>query len=1028
MTYQQLGSPVASDWVIYETPPDATDPSRDPSRSQGFDPAHLHHQETVFTLSNGYLGTRGSFEEGYPGASPATFINGVYDDAPIVSPELVNCPDWLPCVVLVNNSRFRLDQGEVLHYQRHLNLYTGVVHRVVRWRSPQGHTLDLEFERFVSLADRQVVALRCRITPLDFTAPVEVHTSLNGYADNQGLLHWTWLDQGSQSPNNTHSVHLHCRTRHSKIELGMAARVEVFGAADARTIAQGFQSYPTLITHFLGQPGQTVTLDKVATVCTSRETVAPAAAAIAHLANLSGYKTLLTAHTAAWADLWQMNDVVIEGDPTAQLAVRYNLFQLLAATPQGDLGNPLPMAGTDPATHPVTSGGAPALSIPAKTLSGFAYRGHIFWDTEIFILPVLTLTQPLLARNLLNYRYQGLAGARRKAKVLGYEGAMYAWESADTGDETTPTWIPCFDGSLVRIWCGELEVHISTDVAYAMWHYWQATSDHDWMAAYGAEVILDTAVFWASRVVWNDAGDRYEIRNVIGPDEYHEKIDNNVFTNRMVQWHLKMALDLWAWLRHSYPDRATALQQQLELSPQRLQTWHRIVQKLWILQDPDTGLMEQFQGFWELTDVDLATYEPRDRSMQVILGIEGANQRQVLKQADVLMLMYLLRGALFTHPSDSYDLRTLQANWDYYEPRTDHTYGSSLGPPVHAILACDLGKPDVAYEHFMRAALVDLADVRGNAAEGIHAASTGGIWQSVILGFGGVHFTPSGPIAYPRLPQGWKRLKFQLMWQGQRYAFDLRPDACGVPLPTCTIPPIHSQPIQGVIFDLDGVLTDTSEFHCQAWQRLADEWGLTFDRQMNENLRGVSRRDSLLYMLQGKPVAEEQLQEMMHRKNAYYLDLIQTITPDDVLPGVRELLQELRAVGVKIALGSASQNAQLVIRRLGIADWMDAVADGHSVSQPKPAPDVFLYAAEHLGLKPQHCLVVEDATAGIEAALRAGMWTVGLGPQERVGAAHVVLPSLARASWTMLQERLLAKRRSPLADLSVQQLRELARV
>ncbi len=971
-----------------------------------FDPTHLHRQETLFTLGNGYLGTRGAFEEGYPGAWPATFVHGVYDDVPIVYTELVNCPDWLPLVVIVEGERFRLDRGQVLRYQRRLDLRRGVLSRDVRWRSPAGHTVDFHFERFASLADPHALAVRCRVTPLDFEGHVQVQAGINGYSDNQGMMHWEWLDQGfgvgnsvdahgteahgtmeltqaskSAQPNGQadEAIWLHVRTRHSAIELGAAARLTVSGAGDVSVRAVGCQGYPALATDFKVRQGQTVTLEKAVTLFTSREVEAPPQAAQERLSHLPDYTTLLAAHEAAWTEVWQASDVVIEGDPLAQLAVRHNLFQILAAAPRHD----------------------DRVSIPAKTLSGFGYRGHVFWDTDIFIVPFLTHTQPALARNLLCYRYHTLPGARRKAQAAGYSGAMFAWESADTGDEVTPRWVPdAQGGDLIRIWCGDIELHISADVAYAVWRYWQATGDDDWMHRYGAEIILDTARFWDSRVEWNAKRGRYEINDVIGPDEYHEHVNNNAFTNRMVQWHLETALETLAWLRREYPDRATELESQLDLTPDRLHRWADIIGCILIPHDPESGLIEQFEGFFELEDVNLADYEPRTRSMQAILGNEAINRRQVIKQPDVLMLLYLLR--------DDYDHQTLRVNWDYYAPRTDHTHGSSLGPAIHAILACELDRPQEAYEHFMRAALVDLEDVRGNTADGIHAASAGGLWQAVVFGFGGVRLTDAGPVATPRLPSGWTRLKFRLQHRGRWYDFDLTRNTQHATRHTqhVTRHTSHAPEIRGVIFDLDGVLTDTSEFHYLGWKRLADEEGIPFDREANEALRGLSRRDSLRRLLGDRPATEAQMQEMMARKNRYYQELIQNVTPANLLPGALALLDELRAAGVKVAIGSASKNARTVVQRLGIADRVDVIADGHSVERHKPAPDLFLHAAALLGLSPTECVVVEDAASGVEAALAAGMWAVGLGPVERVGAAHVVLPSLEGVRWADLLARL----------------------
>lgn len=953
-----------TNWIVLET------------TEAEFHPTQIHQKETVFTIGNGYLGTRGSFEEGYPNAWPATLIHGVYDDVPIVHTELANCPDWLPLIIFINGDRFRLDEGQVLGYQRWLDMSRGVLVRKVRWQSVNNQTLEIQFERFASLADQHVLAIRCQITPLDFSGLVEVHASLNGYPDTQGVMHWEWVNQTVKGDRAS----LHVRSRHSKIDLGMATRLAVSENAAAQIQPMNCQGYPTLLATYQAQAGETVTLEKVVTVFTSREAIAPAQLAIAKLAELPDYPTLLAAQVAAWAKVWDTCDIEIEGDHTAQLAVRYNLFQMLIAAPQND----------------------DRVSIPAKTLSGFGYRGHVFWDTEIFIVPFLTFTQPQIARNLLTYRYHTLPGARRKAQEAGYEGAMFAWESADTGHEVTPRWVPGPHGpELIRIWCGDIELHITSDIAYAVWHYWQTTGDVEWMLRYGAELILDTASFWGSRAEWNAERGCYDVRDVIGPDENHDHVDNNAFTNRMVQWHLATAIDLMVWLRREHPEQAIALEQQLDLTSDRLEKWADIVKYIVVLHDLETGLIEQCEGFFNLIDINWADYQDRTRSMQAILGIEATSERQILKQADVLMLLYLLRDSAFAqHTLPGYDRQTLQVNWDYYNPRTDHTFGSSLGPPVHAILACDLGKTAEAYEHFMRAALVDLDDTRKNAVEGIHAASAGGIWQAVVFGFGGARLTADGPVATPRLPAGWTRLKFKMLWQGQEFAFDLRPH-------TTTVSS-RDRSIQGVIFDLDGVLTDTAEFHYLGWKQLADEEGIPFDWQANEALRGLSRRDSLLKLLGDRTVTEAQLQEMMDRKNRYYLDLIAGITPDHLLPGVLPLLDSLKAAGIKVAIGSASKNAQEVIQRLGIADRVDSISDGYSVANSKPAPDLFLHAAAQIGIDPEHCVVVEDAGSGVEAALAAGMRAVGLGPADRVGAAHVILPNLATTTWETLRSQILA--------------------
>jgi kojibiose phosphorylase len=264
----------------------------------------------------------------------------------------------------------------------------------------------------------------------------------------------------------------------------------------------------------------------------------------------------------------------------------------------------------------------------------------------------------------------------------------------------------------------------------------------------------------------------------------------------------------------------------------------------------------------------------------------------------------------------------------------------------------------------------------------------------VIFGVAGIQFTKNGPVAKPNLPPTWKRLQFKLYWRGNWHDFDLKPKVKSM-----------KSEIKGFIFDLDGVLTDTAEFHYRAWQKLADEEGIPFNREANEALRGISRRDSLIKIIGELNYSESQIQEMMERKNRYYVEFIQQITPKDLLPGASDLIDELRRHGIKIAIGSGSKNARSVIEKLGIVDKLDAIADGNSVNRSKPAPDLFLYAASQLGLEPADCVVVEDAASGVEAALAGGMRTIGIGSDQRVGAAQIILPSLEGATFKNIQHK-----------------------
>ncbi len=722
-------------------------------REESFNPERQRQMETVFTIGNGYLGTRGTFEERYPGDQRATLIHGLYDDAPIVHTELVNCPDWLAFDLLVDGERFSMDRGEVLSYERSLDLRDGVLTREVRWRSPKGHIVVVNIERWASLADEHLCAISYTVTAVNFAGEVELQAGIDGAVFNPGVLHpagvglahWTLLDYGNPE---LQIIYIHMGTDRSGLELCQAASLRVRGGGDVKYAFCECPLRPAVAARFRLRPGESATAIKLVSVFTSREAADPVKAALEGLKRASslGYEALLAMHRAAWADLWGDADILIEGDDEAQLAVRFNLFHLLIAAPRHD----------------------GRVSIPAKGLTGFGYRGHVFWDSDIFALPFFTFTQPKLARNLLMYRYHTLPGARGNARRRGYEGAMYAWESALSGEEVTPRWVPGPNGELVRVWCGDIELHITADVAYAVWQYWKVTGDDAFMRDQGAEIILDTAVFWGSRVEYDPEKDRYEIRDVMGPDEYHIHVDNSAYTNCMVRHNLKIALEVLEWLQRAYPDKAAELKERLKLDEGRLAHWAKVIKQMYVPYDPESGIIEQFDGFFELEDLTFRELELRREAgiARPSAGIEHLERTQIIKQPDVLMLLHLL--------GDLYDARTKRVNWDYYEPRTDRSRGSSLGPAIHAIIGCEVGELEKAYEYFMQAAQVDLHDRYGNTEAGIHIASAGGVWQAIVFGFAGLKLTPEGPLARPRLPDHWRRLRFVIYYRGERVEIDLQ--------------------------------------------------------------------------------------------------------------------------------------------------------------------------------------------------------------------------------------------------------------
>jgi len=711
-----------------------------------FDLNTQRHWETVFTIGNGLIGCRGVFEEGAEGEERAAFMHGIFDDVPIVFTELVNLPDGLELELFLAGERFSMDTGEIVSFKRTLNLRYGLLQRSVLWRSPQGRTTRLQFERFASLADPHLLLIRFSVEPLDYEGTIEIRAGINGETDNLNYKHWYW--QGQLTTPET--ARLTSRTRATSIPLAMGMRLFVDATENVQRQAWDTRNHPVLVAQALAAPGSPVKGEKVVLAYSGRDTPDPTQTVEHRLREIQTplWERAWEMHCRAWEYEWAVCDVEIEGDEEAQRAVRFNIFQLLIAAPRHD----------------------ERVSIGAKTLSGYGYRGHVFWDTEIFMLPLFTYTRPDIARNLLSYRWHTLEGARRKAQRNGYRGAQYPWESAATGDEVTPTWVPHFSDPtrLVRIWTGDIEIHISADIAYAIMQYWRATGDDNFMRERGAEIILETARFWASRAEWNPQKERYEYNDVIGPDEYHDHVDNNAYTNYLARWHLQTAFQVLAWLQHHAPEVHRHLTSRLDLTARELDHWQHVIDHLYCHFDPQSGLIEQFEGYFERKDVLMKDLEPRHVSVQVLFGIEGANETQAIKQPDVLMLLYLL--------PEQFDERVVRANYDYYTPRTDHTYGSSLGPSIQAIMACRVGRVDEAYEHFMRAALADLNNVRGNAEDGIHGASAGGVWQAVVFGFGGLRISHDRWEVSPALPPRWKRLTFKFLWHGQLITVEALPN------------------------------------------------------------------------------------------------------------------------------------------------------------------------------------------------------------------------------------------------------------
>jgi len=709
---------------------------------EGFDLAREHEVESLLAISNGYLGTRASLAEGSELSAPATFVAGIYGrrSEPGAVPALVTAPDALRLRLVVEGEAVALDHGETLEHRRALDMRRGVLWRVWRHRTPAGRITRIRERRLASLADRHVLLQVVELVPENYGGRIELESRIDVAVPVQPLavpppaLTPVPDASGAASP-----ARLALRAEGTGAVVAFA--VDSSLDADGRRLAPQIEASGSSVVErwsFTAEIGRPCRLTRVIAVHTSRDAASPAAAAAEHVARLgaAAAERIQRAHVAAWRARWQGADVVIDGDDDAQRAVRFACYHLIGAADPGD----------------------ERVSIGARLLTGGVYMGHVFWDVEVYMLPFYIYTPPPSARALLMYRYHTLPAARAKARALGWRGALYAWESALTGEETTPSAVVAPDGVVVPIRNGEQENHISAAVAYGVWQYWRATGDDAFFLDAGAEILLETARFWASRGEWGEDG-LYHIRHVIGPDEYHEDVDDSAYTNVMAQWNLERGLEAARLLRERWPERWRVLEDRLGIEPGEPESWGDIAAAMYTGFDPDTGLFEQFRGYHDLEEGDLSALEPSAGPADILLGRERTMRSKVIKQADVVLLLYLLW--------DRFPPEVRRANFRYYEPRCAN--GSSLSPSIHALVAARLGEMELAQRYWRQAAEIDLANNMGNAAGGVHGAALGGLWQAAVFGFAGLRFGERGPELEPHLPPGWRALRFPICWRGRRF-------------------------------------------------------------------------------------------------------------------------------------------------------------------------------------------------------------------------------------------------------------------
>lgn len=767
----------------------------------GYDPGREKVRETLCTTGNGYLGTRGAVPEcaadgvHYPGS----YLAGVYnrlrtavDDHTLEHEHLVNVPDWLPLRFRVEGGDwFTPDTAELTAYRTELDLRNGVLTRVLRFRDAQGRHTAVRQRRLVHMDDPHLAALETIFTAEDWSGSLEVRCGIDGTVVNANLpedapLAKVHLEPESATADGDTAV-LTVATTQSRVRVAMAARTVVRDqigrtVSVPRTASLTPHGFAGQVLHCELAQGQPLTVEKVVGVATSRDPAVsePTLAAREAAAAAGGFAELLAAHERAWGTLWERFDLAVDAGDEVVLALRLHTFHLLQTL--------------SPHTAQLDAG------VPACGLHGEGYHGHVFWD-EMFVFPVLNLRLPALSRALLLYRWRRLDAARRAARRAGRSGAMFPWQSGSDGREETPTelydtaarhWIPDFS---------HLQRHVGIAVVYDTWQYYQVTGDIDFLAEYGAEMIIEVARHLASLVAYDPDDGRYGISGVMGPDEYHTAypdatepgLRDNAYTNVMTAWVLCRALDVIAMLAGHHCGRLWA---QLGLGENETRWWERISRGMRV--PFHDGVISQFAGYGQLVEFDWDTYRKRYGDLigiDAVLRAQGdtPNRYQLSKQADVLMLLYLLSAEelrdLFSRLGYPLDAATIERSVAYYLARVAH--GSSLSRIAHSWVQARADR-EQSWTLFTQALRADFADTRGGSTRaGVHLGAMAGTIDLAMRCYTGLETRDDVLYLHPLLPAELRALHVEVLYRGHWVVIDVDHHVLRVGLRPCKAPPIR---------------------------------------------------------------------------------------------------------------------------------------------------------------------------------------------------------------------------------------------
>lgn len=705
-------------------------------REKGFSKEHITLNGNKFICGNGYMGIRGTLEEYEKEHLPAVNLAGIYDKVGDGWREPLNAPNALYTRIRVDGRDYILPEVEASKHEQVLDYRHGIVKRSTTWKTGRGEVTVIS-EHFAHYTCPHIYCMQYTIQT-NFHAEVEVYTGIDADVWD---IHGPHYDEITLSENG--ECILAKAVTHEKGETVAVAEqcgVSFFNEQQVEVQEKKILHHIS----FISEKEKEVKIEKIAAVYTTQDVTVPEKAALEEAENAfkKGYGACKKEQIEAWEEHWKTAEVEIEGDKEAMEALNYSLYQLQSIAPR-HVGS---------------------LSIGARGLSGQTYKGAVFWDTEMFMLEYFLYTQPETARTLLKYRIDTLSGAQEKARAYGYKGAFYAWESQEGGYDACTDYnvTDVFTGRPMRTYFKDKQIHISAAVVYGIMRYTNVTGDDSLLKEGGIETILECAAFYDSLLLQKAHTQVYELHDVIGPDEYHERVNNNGYTNRMAKFTFETAAKFLQEAEEETLKRISNAYPVEELAKR----YQEDADKLYLPQPGKDGVVEQFDGYRKLEDVSVDTVRSRLlHEKEYWGGAYGvAAHTQVIKQADVVTWMVMF--------AEEFSQEILQKNLDYYEPRTEH--GSSLSACMYALLFCKCGRPECAYPFFLKSAKADLAGGGKEWAGGVyiggtHPAAAGGAYMTAVSGFGGVVLKDGKVTANPKLPESWKKLRFHIRYRNKLY-------------------------------------------------------------------------------------------------------------------------------------------------------------------------------------------------------------------------------------------------------------------